>query len=207
MAHPVLRKLAVAGLATAAALAAGVLAPAPASALTPRVELVNVSTNLRADVMWASTADATGAFLWPDNTSASQLFDLQSTGGGWFTIKARHSGKCLMIRRNVGTVGNGTPLAQYPCTGQGYQSEQWNFVPMMLNCEAQALCLDTGQRVIVNRYSGRCIDTANPSGRKPQQQAVLQLWDCITTPKAWNADNQIWKIFDPATRRTITQPY
>jgi hypothetical protein len=207
MARPVLRKLAAAALGTAAALAAGVLAPAPASALTPRVELVNVSTNLRADVMWASTADATGAFLWPDNTSASQLFDLQPIGGVWFTIKARHSGKCLMIKRNVGKIGNGTPLAQYPCTGQGYLSEQWKFVPMMTNCEANALCLDTGHRVIVNRYTGRCIDTANPAGRKPKQQAVLQLWDCIRTPNAWNADNQIWKIVDAATKKTVTQPH
>jgi hypothetical protein len=206
MARSALRTLAAATAATAAALAAGVLAPAPASALTPRVELVNVASRLRADVMWASTADGQGAFLWPDNASASQEFDLVPTGGGWFTLKARHSGKCLMIRRNVGQVGNGTPLAQYPCTGQGYRSEQWKFVDMQLNCEAGALCADTGARIVVNRYSGRCIDTANPSGRRPPQQAVLQLWDCITTPKAWNADNQIWKIVDAATKKTVYRP-
>ena len=74
------------------------------------------------------------------------------------------------------------------------------------NCEADALCIDTGRRVIRNRYTGKCLDTDNASGTRPGQHAVLQLWTCISSPRAWNADNQIWKIVDPATRRPITQP-
>jgi hypothetical protein len=105
-----------------------------------------------------------------------------------------------------GRVGNGTRIAQYPCTPANYKSAQWSFKDMNGDCEANALCIDAGRRVIKNRYTPKCLDTANPSGKRPGQKAVLQLWTCISSPSAWNADNQIWKIFDPVTRRAITQP-
>ena len=181
------------------------LVPGAAYANTNRVELVNAATNLRADVMWASVNDGQGAFLWTNNASASQEFDLLNMGGGFFQIRARHSGKCLMLDRNATSVGNGTRLAQYPCAGAGYRSAQWSFEDMNGNCEANALCIDAGRRIIRNRYTGKCIDTANPSGKRPAQQAVLQLWTCIRSPAAWNADNQIWKVYDPLNRRPITQ--
>ena len=172
---------------------------------TNRVELVIASNHmLRADVMWASQDDGQGVFLWIDNSSASQLFDLVNVGNGFFQIKARHSGKCLMLERGRGTVGNGTRVVQYPCTGPGYQSAQWSFRDMNGPCADNALCIDSGKRAIRNRYTGKCLDTANPSGRKPRQQAVLQLWTC-TTPGAWNADNQTWKIVDASTKKPITQ--
>jgi len=67
--------------------------------------------------------------------------------------------------------------------------------------------VDTARRVIRNRwYSTRCLDTANPSGKKPPRQAVLQLWTCIKSPEAWNAANQVWKIVDPVTKRVVTHP-
>ena len=74
------------------------------------------------------------------------------------------------------------------------------------NCEADALCADTGRRVIRNRYTRKCLDTDNASGRNPGQKAVLQLWTCISSRSAWNADNQIWKLIDPVTRRPIYEP-
>ena len=186
--------------------ACALLVPGSAYANTSRVELVIAATNLRADVMWASTQDAQNVFLWPNNASASQEFDLINMGNGFFQIRARHSGKCLMLEKNQGTVGNGTRIAQYPCPGPGYKSAQWSFQDMNGNCEADALCADTGRRVIRNRYTSKCMDTANSSGRRPGQQAVLQLWTCVSSPSAWNADNQIWKLIDPATRRPIYQP-
>jgi hypothetical protein len=180
--------------------------PGAAYANTNRVELVLAATKLRADVMWASTQDAQNVFLWINNSSASQEFDLINMGSGFFQIRARHSGKCLMLDQNQGKVGNGTRIAQYPCPGLGYKSAQWSFQDMNGNCEADALCADTGRRVIRNRYTGKCLDTDNPSGRRPGQQAVLQLWTCISSPSAWNADNQIWKLIDPGTNRPIYQP-
>ncbi len=173
-----------------------------ASASTARVELVNVATNLRADVMWASTQDGQRVFLWPNNTSRSQEFDLLPMSGGFFQIRARHSLKCLMLER-APTWGNGARIAQYPCPGPGQQSAQWSFKMMDPLCDPNALCTEVGWRVVQNRYTGKCIDTANPSGKKPPQQAVLQQWTCISSPNAWNADNQIWKLVDPATRKTV----
>lgn len=183
------------------------LVPGAAYANTNRVELVNVATKLRADVMWASTQDGQNVFLWVNNTSASQLFDLINMGDGYFQIRARHSSKCLMLTKNQGTVGNGTRIAQYPCTPRNYKSAQWRFEPMNPPCADNALCLDSGWKIIKNRYlPKKCLDTANPAGTKPPQQAVLQLWTCISRTTAWNADNQIWKIWDPFAGRTIYQP-
>ena len=178
-----------------------------ASTNTSRIELINVATRLRADVMWASMNDGQNVFLWTNNTSASQLFDLINMGGGYFQIRARHSGKCLMLQKNVGQVGNGTRIAQYPCTSATYKSAQWRFKDMNPPCADNALCADSGWRVIQNRYQpDKCMDTANPAGKKPPQEAVLQLWTCISRPGVWNADNQIWKIWDPFARRTIYRP-
>jgi Ricin-type beta-trefoil lectin domain-like len=167
-----------------------------ASASTARVELVNVATNLRADVMWASAQDGQHVFLWRNNTSASQEFDLLPMGGVFFQIRARHSGKCLMFER-APTWRNGTRIAQYPCPGPAQQSAQWSFKGMDPLCDPNALCADAGWRVVQNRYTGKCIDTANPSGKRPPQQALLQQWTCISSPTAWNADNQIWKLVYP----------
>ena len=71
------------------------------------------------------------------------------------------------------------------------------------HCDDNALCSDQGWRIIKNRYMSMCIDTANPSGRRPPEQAVLQLWTCIESPDDWNAHNQVWKIVDSATGHTI----
>ena len=208
----------IGALAVAVALCV-LLTPGAAYANTNRVEIVNAATNLRADVMWASVHDGQGVFLWPNNLSASQEFDLINMGQGFFQIRARHSGKCLMVDRTQVNVGNGRRIAQYPCTAATYKSAQWSFGDMNGPCVDTAgvpagnallrpwQCVDTGRRVIRNRWhSTKCLDTANPSGKRPGQKAVLQLWTCISSPSAWNADNQIWKIIDPVTRRTITNP-
>ena len=215
------------GTLAVAVASCALLVPGAAYADTNRVEIVIAATNLRADVMWASTQDGQGVFLWPNNTSASQEFDLINMGvvtytsgrtTRFFQIRARHSGKCLMVDRTQVGVGNGRRIAQYPCTSASYKSAQWSFQDMNGPCEDTAgvpagdsvlrplQCVDSGRRVIRNRwYSTRCLDTANPSGKRPGQKAVLQLWTCISSPSAWNADNQIWKIIDPVTGRTITQ--
>jgi Ricin-type beta-trefoil lectin domain-like len=205
------------GTLAVAVLACVLLTPGAASANFNRVEIVNASNPLfRADVMWASTQDGQGVFLWPNNNSLSQEFDLIDMGvvtyrsgrtARFFQIRARHSGKCLMLARNQGTIGNGTRIVQYPCTGPTYKSAQWTFKDMNGNCEADALCIDSGRRIIMNRYPStpRCLDADNASGKRPGQKAILQLWTCISSPSAWNADNQIWKIMDPVTRRAITQ--
>ena len=132
------------------------------------------------------------------------MFDLVNVGSGFFQIRARHSGKCLTLETGRDRVGNGTRIVQFPCRGGGYQSEQWSFKPMN-GCADNGLCIDAGWRLVKNRYTGRCLDTANPSGRKPRQQAVLQLWTCISSTRAWNADNQIWKVVDASTKKPVRE--
>ena len=102
---------------------------------TNRVELVNVSTGRRADVMWASVETGQNVFLWRNNRSASQEFDLinmgllpDNSGRYYFQIRARHSGKCLMVDRTQPDVGNGRRIAQYTCRQDDtYKSAQWYF--------------------------------------------------------------------------------
>jgi len=181
--------------------------------------------------MWASVQDGQGVFLWPNNNSLSQEFDLIDMGlvtytSGrtyrYFQIRARHSGKCLMLNQAQaqaeGRVGNGTRIAQYACPGATYKSAQWSFRPMNGPCNDTAgvpagnsvlgpqQCVDSGRRIIVNRYvATKCLDADNGSGKRPPQKAVLQLWTCISSTSAWNADNQIWKVLDRSTGRYVTQ--
>ena len=108
--HTPKKSVIIGTLAVAVALCA-LVAAGSACADTNRVEIVNAATHLRADVMWASAQDGQGVFLWPDNTSASQLFALVYTGSSgsglrFFQIRARHSGRCLMLQKDQ--PGSGT---------------------------------------------------------------------------------------------------
>ena len=115
-----------------ATLIAGAAALAAASVATPaqaadqfRVEITNMRSGLKADVIWASQAEHQGVFLWPNNSSASQEFDLLDSGGGYFRIRARHSGQCLMLVWSTGSYTNGTPVIQHPYCAGGYASAEW----------------------------------------------------------------------------------
>jgi hypothetical protein len=111
-----------------------------------------------------------------------------------------------MLDRSQPTVGNGTRIVQYPCTSASYRSAQWYFKDVYPPCSDNALCVDRGWRLIKNLYTPKCIDTDNPAGTDPPQQAVLQLWTCISSTSAWNADNQIWQIWNPSAGQPIYGP-
>jgi hypothetical protein len=192
--------------ALAAVLAAAtlVLLPGAGSASAAdqtQMEIVNVASGLRADVMWASTAEHAGVFLWPNNSSLSQEFNLLDSGNGFLRIQARHSGQCLMLDWNVGNT-NGTPIIQNPYCGTGYSPNEWQV--------RATPCLPTGpgtfcvqRHLLVNHFSGRCLDARNPTTSPPPQQAVLQQWDCISSGTEWNFRNQDWSvqsIFSPVVR-------
>lgn len=188
------RRTALRALFTAVAVVAaslGVVAPAPAYAANPIVEIVNYHSGLRADVMWASTSPYQGVFLWPNNTSASQEFELLDSGNGYFRIKARHSGQCLMLDWRVGNQ-NGTPLIQYPYCESGYQPAEW-YRQFITPPQPPCYCFPVTYMIIRNRSTGRCLDAASGTGQ-PGQQAVLQQWDCITTGTEWNRWNQVWSF-------------
>ncbi len=201
------RSVKSAGLLTAiVAVIAGVLSvilpAASASADTTRIEIVNDYSGLRADVMWASTSPYQQVFLWPNNTSASQEFDLLSSGNGYFRIRARHSGQCLMLDWRAGYYGNGTPIIQYPYCGAGYSPAEWSTRWLSgTRCTGNICTTGTDQMLLVNRRTGRCLDAANGAGGRPPARAILQQWDCVSSTSAWNIGNQAWDILPPGSSR------
>ncbi len=183
--------------AVAVTVAALTLAAPAAQADTYDTRITNLRSGLHADVMWASTAAYQGVFLWPTNASASQKFDLLDSGGGYFRIRARHSGQCLMLDWRQGTYSNGTKVLQYPYCSAGYSPAEWRrgWVGNAPQCSGN-VCSTTGTTypVLINRATGRCLDAANGPAAPPPAQAVLQQWDCIRYASDWNAGNQLWRI-------------
>lgn len=189
-------KIRAALVATALASAAAMCSSTAALAADQyRVELTNLRSGLKADVIWASQAAYQGVFLWPNNTSASQEFDLLDSGNGYFRIRARHSGQCLMLDWRSGYYTNGTRVIQYPYCASGYAPAEWRkgWVGSGNQCSG-AVCSTTGTSypVLINRATGRCLDADNGAGGSPRAQALLQQWDCIRTFNDWNAGNQLF---------------
>lgn len=180
--------------------AAVMLAPASAAPVADRyrVEITNLRSGLRADVMWASTQRYQGVFLWPNNNSASQEFDLLYTDSVHFRIRARHSQQCLMPDWRPGPYTNGTRIVQSggACKA-GYRPGEWRrgWVSPAQTCDGDS-CSTTGVQypVLINRRTGKCLDAANPAGGRPRAQAILQQWTCIRTADDWNAGNQLWRF-------------
>ena len=203
MVHGRLTRRARAGRAAALTLAVtSILATVQVSAAHAedryRLEIVNSASGLRADVMWASTQAYQGVFLWPDNTSASQEFDLLDSGGGFFRIRARHSGQCLMLDWRGGTYTNGTRIIQYPYCSAGYSPSEWSVRWLSgTRCSGNICTTGYDHMLLVNRRTGRCLDAHNPYGGRPPAQAVLQQWDCVTSTSAWNIGNQSWNLLRP----------
>jgi hypothetical protein len=159
----------------------------PASAAgSYTAEIVNRSTGLRADVEWASTADLTRVFLYGNNASASQEFNILDDGNGFFRIQARHSGKCLMLDWRSGYYTNGTGVVQYGCQAINYGPGEWRVITS--GCiNTSGFCMQ--RHMLQNRYTGRCLDANAPSGQ-PGWYSYLQQWDCIRTGLEWNWKNQ-----------------
>src|SRR6478672_4874784 len=121
-------------VAFAAALLSVILPAVPASADaidTTDVEIINAYSGWRVDVVWGSRDAYQPVFLWWNNTSASQEFDLipnKDVFGkkdGYYRIRARHSGQCLMLDWRSGYYRNGTPIIQYPNCEPGYSPSEW----------------------------------------------------------------------------------
>jgi hypothetical protein len=193
-----LKTKAGAKLATVVFLVAGVMLAAPGSAQAAGandIALVNAGSGLRADVMWASTSAFQGVFLWPTNASASQRFDLIDSGGGYYRIRARHSGQCLTVDpRGGGLKENGTRIVQLPnCTAPYTPQAEWRI--------EWVWSADSGSwyELLRNKNSQKCLDVRNSAGGIPGQQAVLQQWDCLVPINVtvsqrthWNVWNQLW---------------
>lgn len=192
--------LLVAAVASAALIpsSAAVASQLPGFSFDRPVEITNSSSRLKADVMWASTARYQGIFLWRNNTSASQEFDLLKTSGGYFQIRARHSGQCLMLDPRQSIWRNGTLVVQSPACGR--RSAEWRvrIVGDKIRCDPDGKTCTLTSAVystLQNRYTtNKCLDAANSRGGRPPQHAVLQQWTCIKTADDWNAGNQLFSI-------------
>ena len=162
---------------------------------------IEVAGGARIDVIWASTNPFQGAFLWPNNASASQEFDLLDSGNGFYRIKARHSGQCLMLDWRGGSPGNGTSVIQYPHCFAGYSPAEWStqWVWRPNGCTVQCFTLGSWYALIRNRATGRCLEARNGAGDVPPYQSVIQQWDCIASPVQWNAFNQLWSFRTPTS--------
>jgi hypothetical protein len=162
---------------------------------------IEAAGGARVDVMWAATDPFQGAFLWPNNASASQEFDLLDSGNGFYRIKARHSGQCLMLDWRGGTDENGTSVIQYPYCFADYAPSEWftQWVWRPNGCTDQCFSLGSWYALIRNRFTGRCLDARNGAGDVPPYQSVMQQWDCLSSPMQWNAFNQLWSFRVPTS--------
>jgi hypothetical protein len=167
--------------------------------------IINVYSHHPVDIMPgglnASTKPYAGAFLWKNSISNSQRFDrIYATSGNTnaFKIRNRLSGLCLMLDFRVPTpYPNGTRVIQYDCNApkrsKWWYAERWKIpappgepqsdYPYML--------------LLINNFTGRCLDAANPAGGAPPRGAVLQQWDCVSEYfDDWNVGNQLWRDYE-----------
>lgn len=160
------------------------------------VDVTNTRSSLKIDVMWASSAPLQGLFLWPNNPSKSQEFDALDSGGGYFRLRARHSRQCLDLDGRGG-YRNGTRVLQYSECGAGRRSAEWrvSYVGDQTTCTGDVCTSTSGiYPILRNRATNKCLDAANPNGRRPPQRAILQVWTCIRTAGDWNAGNQLFSV-------------
>ncbi|THV42232.1 glycoside hydrolase family 2 TIM barrel-domain containing protein [Glycomyces buryatensis] len=108
--------------------------------------LVAQHSGKAADIEGGSTAAGALLVQWPVHTGANQQFDFVDAGGGFWRIRARHSGLILQVS---GT-GTGADITQQPSSGAA--SQQWEVV-------------DHGGGTVsfVNRQSGLAMDVWSQS--------------------------------------------
>lgn len=93
------------------------------------------------DIEGGSTTAGARLIQWPANGGLNQQFDFLDAGGGFYRIRARHSGLVLQV---TGT-GTGADITQQPDTGA--TSQQW-----------QATDQGGGVVSLINRQSGLAMD-------------------------------------------------
>ncbi|WP_342673575.1 RICIN domain-containing protein [Glycomyces tenuis] len=99
-----------------------------------------------ADIEGVSTAPGATLIQWSVHGGTNQQFDFLDSGGGYWRIRARHSGLVLQVSGN----GTGADITQQPDTGAA--SQQWEVVDH-----------GGGTVSLVNRASGLAMDVWNIS--------------------------------------------
>ncbi|OLF14765.1 glycosyl hydrolase family 95 catalytic domain-containing protein [Actinophytocola xanthii] len=111
-----------------------------------------------ADISGASTAAGALLHQWSATGGANQQFDFLDSGGGFYRVRARHSGLVLQV---AGT-GTGADITQQPDTGA--TSQQWRVADH-----------GGGAVSLVNRHSGMAMDVwsaATTDGARISQWTV-----------------------------------
>ncbi len=113
------------------------------SVVTPGVyyRLVAQHSGKRADISGVSTAAGALLHQWSATTGLNQQFDFVDSGGGYYRIRARHSGLVLQ----VANTGSGADITQQPDSGA--TSQQWRVADQ-----------GSGLVSLVNRQSGLAMD-------------------------------------------------
>ncbi len=97
--------------------------------------------------------------------TTSQAFYLLASGSDWKITMGPNQGKCLTP--SINGTGNGTKIVIQDCNGSTAQ----NYTAMPMST--------SGVYAFKNVASGRCLNVAGPT---TANGAVLQLYDCGTTP-------------------------
>jgi alpha-L-fucosidase 2 len=108
--------------------------------------LVAQHSGKAADVNGASTAAGATLIQWAVNSGSNQQFDFVDAGGGYWRIRARHSGLVLQ----VASTATGADITQQPASTA--TSQQWQVVDQ-----------GGGTASLVNRASGLAMDVWSAS--------------------------------------------
>jgi len=190
-------------------VAAAVLAGNPAAANVETVPIVNVYSHRPLDIMPGgsngSTRPYANAFLWKnaycniDNGLPCQEYDLIYSAGGntnAFKIRVRRSGLCLMLDFRA-PYTNGTRVIQYDTNATNLRSRWWYAKRVKAPAPPGEPQSDYPYMVlVVNNYTGKCLDADNGAGGAPPKGALLQQWTCISYSDDWNAGNQLWRFYE-----------
>ncbi len=178
-------------------ISAAVLAETSAADNVDTVPIINVYSHRPVDIMpggrAASTRPYANAFLWK---YPEKQFDLiySTNNPNVFKIRAGHSGLCLMLDFRA-SYKNGTRVIQYRCDATK-RSRWWYKKRVKAPAPPGEPQSDYPYMLLlVNNYTGKCLDADNGAGGSPPKGAVLQQWDCISYLDDWNAGNQLWRDY------------
>jgi beta-galactosidase len=118
--------------------------------------LVAQHSGKAADINGASTAAGALLIQWAVSSGLNQQFDFVDSGGGYYRIRARHSGLVLQVASS----STGADISQQPDSNAA--SQQWRVVDQ-----------GGGTVSLVNRQSGLAMDVCNAS---PADSARISQW-------------------------------
>jgi poly(3-hydroxybutyrate) depolymerase len=132
--------------------------PPPTIEVGVNYRLTAVNSGKAADINGASTSAGAQLIQWTANGALNQQFDFLDSGGGYYRIRARHSGLVLQVASS----SSGADITQQPDSNA--TSQQWRAVDQ-----------GSGAFSFVNRQSGLAMDVWSAStadGARISQYAV-----------------------------------